>query len=310
MREKRGPLAYLSPPGFESELATELGRKGIQAITLSPRLFFAENAPLDTQVAWTQNIWHAPERIAFESIAQAARELRARGRNWGVHSDSLHRRAQLIHAALPKVGKNPVKYLAENPQHPMGAFTLLDAKTMLASKSTNHPYPLGETRFAEDKDAPPSRAYLKLWELFTIYGVRPQKGELCLDLGSSPGGWTWVLAELGCNVRSVDKTELDPKVASMLGVGFVQQSAFSIDPKEHAPVDWFFSDVICYPERLWKLVERWLKAEGAKNYVCSIKFQDKTDFATLEKFAAVPGSRLVHLHHNKHELTWYLLRNK
>jgi len=24
----------------------------------------------------------------------------------------------------------------------------------------------------------------------------------------------------------------------------------------------------------------------------------------MAEFAAIPGSRLVHLHHNKHELTW------
>jgi integrase len=46
----------------------------------------------------------------------------------------------------------------------------------------------------------PSRAYLKLWELFTLIGEHPRPGELCLDLGSSPGGWTWVLQRLGARV--------------------------------------------------------------------------------------------------------------
>ena len=27
-------------------------------------------------------------------------------------------------------------------------------------------------------------------------------------------------------------------------------------------------------------------------------------FQYARRFAAIPGSRLVHLHHNKHELTW------
>ena len=32
-----------------------------------------------------------------------------------------------------------------------------------------------------------------------------------------------------------------------------------------------------------------------------------TDFAAMRDFAAIPGSRLMHLHHNKHELTWVRL---
>ena len=36
----------------------------------------------------------------------------------------------------------------------------------------------------------------------------------------------------------------------------------------------------------------------------TLKFQGETDFETAARFAAIPGSRLVHLHHNKHELTW------
>ena len=63
--------------------------------------------------------------------------------------------------------------------------------------------------------APPNRAYLKLWEALTLAanmpdGRMPRPGELCLDLGSSPGGWSWVLQKLGARVISVDKAPLDP----------------------------------------------------------------------------------------------------
>ena len=44
-----------------------------------------------------------------------------------------------------------------------------------------------------------------------------------------------------------------------------------------------------------------------RNFVCTIKFQGATDFETMRAFAAIPGSRLLHLHHNKHELTWVRL---
>jgi 23S rRNA (cytidine2498-2'-O)-methyltransferase len=35
-----------------------------------------------------------------------------------------------------------------------------------------------------------------------------------------------------------------------------------------------------------------------------VKFQGATDHASAEAFAAIPGGRLQHLFHNKHELTF------
>ena len=54
--------------------------------------------------------------------------------------------------------------------------------------------------FIEDKHSPSSRAYLKLWETFTRFQEYPKEGDKCLELGAAPGGWTWVLANLGCKV--------------------------------------------------------------------------------------------------------------
>lgn len=76
-------------------------------------------------------------------------------------------------------------------------------------------------------------------------------------------------------------------------------------PSSVGPVDWLLSDVICYPERLYRLLERWLESGLSRNMVCSVKFQGRTDHALIRRFAAIPGARLVHLRHNRHELTWY-----
>jgi 23S rRNA (cytidine2498-2'-O)-methyltransferase len=43
-----------------------------------------------------------------------------------------------------------------------------------------------------------------------------------------------------------------------------------------------------------------------KNFVCTIKYQAETDWEQTLKFLEIPGSRIVHLHHNKHEVTWFL----
>ncbi|HEX3065849.1 MAG TPA: SAM-dependent methyltransferase, partial [Dongiaceae bacterium] len=132
-------------------------------------------------------------------------------------------------------------------------------------------------------------------------------GELCLDLGSSPGGWSWVLQKLGTRVISVDKAPLDPALASLPGIDYRKMSAFALQPAEIGHVDWLFSDVICYPARLLRLVETWLASGLVRNFICTLKFQGKTDMQTAQRFAAIPGSRLTHLFHNKHELTWVRL---
>lgn len=97
---------------------------------------------------------------------------------------------------------------------------------------------------------------------------------------------------------------LDPEIARLPNVEARRMSAFALKPGEVGPVAWLFSDVVCYPARLLRLVEEWLASGLCRNMVCTIKFQGAVDFETLRRFAAIPGARLFHLHHNKHELTF------
>ena len=110
-----------------------------------------------------------------------------------------------------------------------------------------------------------------------------------------------MLASLGAEVTAVDKAPLAASVAAMPGVSVRLESAFAV-PAE--PVDWLFSDVIAYPDRLLALVRRWIDAGAARHMICTIKFQGPTDHAAADAFAALPGAQVVHLFHNKHELTF------
>jgi len=253
--------------------------------------------------AWALDIWTDCREIEAPSIAAAARALKAIQRNWSLYSAAHHRRGALIVAALPPVAAKPLVFPSPAPAAPLGAFTLLDPTRILASPAKTSPVPNGEWRFVEDREGPPSRAYLKLWEALTRLGRHPAPGERCLDLGAAPGGWSWALARLGARVVAVDKAPLDPRVAAMPGVEVRQESAFALDPARERAA-WLFSDVICYPERLLALVRRWIAAGTAANIVCSVKFQGATDHAAAEAFAAIPGAVLFHGSHNKHELTF------
>jgi 23S rRNA (cytidine2498-2'-O)-methyltransferase len=292
---------YLAAEGFEAQLAHELGDDA----TAHGRLFLAPGPP--RPAAWAVNVWHEPRQLDIASIADGAKALRAIQRNWALYSFTRHRRAKLIQERLPVVTAKPLVFPAAPPQAPLGSWTLLDETTMLAAPRCSSPFPNGEVRFVEDKEGPPNRAYLKLWEALTLAGSRPAPGERCLDLGASPGGWTWVLARLGARVIAVDKAPLDAAVAALPGVEQRQLSAFALEPEDIGPVDWLFSDIVCYPGRLLQLLTRWLESGRVRNFVCTVKFQGETDHDTARRFAALPGSRLLHLHHNKHELTWLKL---
>jgi 23S rRNA (cytidine2498-2'-O)-methyltransferase len=290
--------AYLAADGFEGELAKELG-----AVERAHGRLLVAPGPA-RPAAWAANVWLDPQQIAAASISDAATKLRAIQRNWAVYAPVLHRRAMLIQEQLPKVSAKPLVFGTPAPSAPLGAWTLLDAETVLAAPCCTSPFPNGEVRFVEDRSGPPSRAYLKLWEALTLIGCRPQPGEVCLDLGSSPGGWSWALQQMGARVISVDKAPLAPEVARLPGIEHRLDSAFALDPRALGPIDWLFSDVVCYPARLLALVERWLAAGSCRRFVCTIKFQGETDHAAAHRFAAIPGSELRHLFHNRHELTW------
>jgi 23S rRNA (cytidine2498-2'-O)-methyltransferase len=297
--ERLEATAYLAPDGFDAELAVELGDVSAR----HGRLFMAEGAP--RPAAWAQNVWLAPHRANVASIGEANRMLRGFQRNWAPYSFHLHRRTQLLVEKLPPIRFRPLAFPSAPPDAPLGSFCFVDTGTLLFSPTCSSPFPNGEPRFEEDRTGPPSRAYLKLWEALTRAGARPGPGDRCLDLGSSPGGWTWALAKLGAEVTSIDKADLAPQVAAMPNVRFERGSAFAVDPSRlDRPYDWLFSDVICYPRRLLQLVERFIEAGAAKRFVCTLKFQAATDHETARAFAAIPGSSLFHLAHNRHELTW------
>jgi 23S rRNA (cytidine2498-2'-O)-methyltransferase len=296
--------AYLAPEGFVKQVAAEL--KGVQAV--HGRLVIASGRPQSSH--WAQNTWLKPRTLQIRSIADGAKALRAIQRNWVVYSFRWHRRATLIQERLPHVSAHPLRFPEPAPQAPLGSWTLLAPDLVLASPQCSSAFAHGEMRFVESKQGPPSRAYLKLWETFTLIQRMPAAGELCLDAGASPGGWTWVLQQLGARVLAVDRTQPALEIMRLPGVTFRKADAFSIRPEHDGPYDWIFCDMACYPEKLFEWICRWLDSGKCRNFVCTVKFQGDNHYGIIEAFDAVPDTTLLHLFHNKHELTWSCLERK
>ena len=297
-------IVYLAARGFERDLQEELELHGVHVREVRERLVLADGL---FRSAWAQNIWLEPFFLPVASVGDAVRQLKAIQRNWHLHSVDFHRRAALVEQQLPPVKSRPLRFGQPAPVSPLGAWTMWDHDTLLVSARCSSPFPDGEVLFEEDRVQPPSRAYLKLWETFTLMGKGPRPGDLCVDLGSAPGGWTWVLASMGARVFSIDKSPIAPHVAAMKGVDHCLGSGFALEPQVAGRVDWVFSDMACYPERLLGLVRQWIEAGAAANFVCTIKLQGQTDHEVVQAFRSIPGSTVMHLSCNKHELTWVLL---
>lgn len=298
---------YFAVPEFEEDLKKEFSlRQSHQKILQEwPMGMWVEGEPL--KLAWAQSTWHDPVKMTYPSIGGAIKLLQPLAERWTGTSAKAHRRQQLILDGLRSF-PNQWRNFRENLNHEKwGGFFLLDESTLLYSMDLFPKLPVDDFPFVEDKTAP-SRAYGKLWESFYRTGVYPQPGETCFELGASPGGWTHVLRELGAEVWANDRAELAPALMKDPKVHFLKGDGFQYRPDKLAcRMDWVVSDVICYPDKLWDWVQPWLALPKPPKMICTLKFQAETDFATQFKFAAVPGSQVVHLFQNKHEVTWLYL---
>ncbi|MBO5236641.1 MAG: SAM-dependent methyltransferase [Spirochaetaceae bacterium] len=263
---------------------------------------------------WSKVTWLDPKIITFDSIGQGANKLKEMQRSWASYSINCFRRSALIQEKLPYVNLKKRVFPVAIHRSPMGIFSLLDNNSMIASEKTSSLFPCGSLEFVEDHENPPSRAYLKFQEALVnfdiLYGCIPESGNKCLDAGACPGGWTWVLRQLGCDVVAIDRTELANFLMKDSFVKFIKHDAFTIPPEELGHFHWVCSDVICYPERLLKWVWRWIESGLCDNMVCTIKMQGKTDWSLIGEFENIPNSRILHLNYNKHELTWLYHRER
>lgn len=293
---------YESDPETRDHVRHQLGLSG-RAVESFGDLHFVPGEPVSSY--WHRNHWLSPVVVPAATVSEAAAGLRSLGALWSPRPQDRFRRHTLIQERLPRFAPKPRSFPFVPPTGALGAWSLRDENTIWASAQTSSPFPGGDPLLVENKDDPPSSAYRKLQEALVLSGSWPVPNDVCLDAGSCPGGWTWVLAELGALVHSVDRAPLDPRVASRPNVRFSTGNAFSLRPADFGALDWFCCDVICYPAKLWTWLEPWLSAGTVRHFVVTVKMQgNEIDWETLDRFAAVPRSRLVHLHHNKHELTW------
>ena len=289
---------YVARPDFQTQLLKEL--KGVKAQAGNLVAASAGQMPV-----FARDIWYHPCISTICSIGDAVKQLKTCQPFWYVHPLVYARRSKLIAQQLPYYKKLEPQHFPLQPLPNIGAFTLLDKNLLLYAVQRDKPVPDGIFNFAEDRVHPPNRAYLKLWEALCLLGRYPQPGDFALDLGAAPGGWSYVLHTCGARVWAIDKAPLDQKIVRLPGIRPYQQSAFALKPENFEQLDWLVGDIACYPGRLYHWLQPWLNGSQVRQFVLTLKLQGDTDFEMIRLFQQIPGSRVLQLSHNKHEVTWF-----
>jgi 23S rRNA (cytidine2498-2'-O)-methyltransferase len=156
-------------------------------------------------------------------------------------------------------------------------------------------------------DAAPSRAAMKLLEAFAWLDRAPDAGDVCVDLGAAPGGWTWVLLERRARVIAVDPAFLARSIQSKRGLEHLRRDAFKYEPRE--PVDWLFSDMAWRPLESAALLAKWARRGWARLLIANIKLPMRKKAEMLVRVREILGDggwqnlRVRQLYHDREEVT-------
>ena len=177
-------------------------------------------------------------------------------------------------------------------------------------------WPMGIPRLRMPAAAP-SRSALKLAEALMEFaaGRSFEPGLTAVDLGASPGGWTWQLVQRGFMVTAVDNGAMDARLMDSGQVKHRREDGMRFRPAD--PVDWMVCDMVESPSRIAHLAARWIAQGWCRESIFNLKLPMKKRHEEVERCRgivdeALGGSgyylRLKQLYHDREEVTAYLAR--
>ncbi len=171
---------------------------------------------------------------------------------------------------------------------------------------------LGGQRRMSDDPAAPSRSYLKIEEAYGLLGREPAAGEVVVDLGAAPGGWSYSAAKRGARVIALDNGPLKGGALGHTLIEHRREDAYAYRPAAGERVDWLFCDLVDDPrEVMRRIVEPWLINGWCRRFVVILKFGRVDPLALLREVRAgdgvlarrASGTRVRHLFHDREEFT-------
>ncbi|QCI11500.1 23S rRNA (cytidine(2498)-2'-O)-methyltransferase RlmM [Pseudomonas putida] len=225
-----------------------------------------------------------------------------------------------LRKALEKAGR-----LREQAHGPRLLLTFISGRRVFvgqAEAGNSALWPMGIPRLKFPREAP-SRSTLKLEEAWHQFIPREQWEQRLnddmtgVDLGASPGGWTYQLVRRGMLVTAIDN---GPMAESLMDTGLVQHlmaDGFTWQPRQ--PVDWMVCDIVEKPARTTSLIETWLGEGLCREAVVNLKLPMKQRYAEvrrlLDRMEETFKARKVRvsiackqLYHDREEVTCHLRR--
>ena len=313
---------WTSREGFEGVLRDELQRGGVTARVVEPGVVESQGAPEQAP---------AFARVGFEVLgrtpADAARPADV-ARSWPgpVHlqawvpdtaagnraSARVRALCDQVVAARREGGLTSLATAAEAQGRGVGLAQLVllaggdlvyGSVSAVEALSTA---PGGRSR-VKRPGAAPSRAAMKLEEALASLANEPGPGDVCVDLGAAPGGWTERLLVRRARVIAVDPANMSPTLRGHRGLRHVKDSAFRFRPEE--PVDWLLCDMAWRPLEVAQMLGRWGQQRWARQLVANIKLPMKDKLPIVARVrdtlaqAGWRGLLVRQLYHDRDEVT-------
>lgn len=198
-----------------------------------------------------------------------------------------------------------------------------DSARVSIGLDTDPTAPAGGIRRLRMPGAAPSRSTLKLDEAFQtlLTGTEResllQPGMTAVDLGASPGGWTWQMVRRHIQVHAIDNGPMDANLLDSGLVTHVRADGFGWQPDR--PVDWLLCDIVDKPSRVADRMAVWLERGWARHAVFNLKLpmkriwpfvEDLLDCLTnrTEGLPGHPELRARQLYHDRNEITVCIIR--
>ena len=323
--------------GFESECAQELEAAGIKGTSqFDANAAFvafdtsADEKTLRDKFVWRDLIFARQCLIAFAHLRDLSRKDRLtpilaaiedRGESFNdvwVEAPDSDEGKEL--AALCKSFGNALigalrqrgKLDANAPRRLHVFFPKGDAVFLAASNdSSSAPWPLGIPRLKFPREAP-SRSTLKLEEGFFVLLSAAERerwlkpGMSAVDLGASPGGWTWQLVNRSIRTTAIDNGPMDRALMQSGIVTHLREDGFRYRPRK--AVDWLVCDMVEQPRRIAALISGWLRDGACKYAMFNLKLPMKKRYdetrACLDAIRTIAVEvRAKQLYHDREEIT-------
>jgi 23S rRNA (cytidine2498-2'-O)-methyltransferase len=243
---------------------------------------------------WALDVW-VPDSDDANRMAARAQSLAATARIEGPWAD---KRVKDARAALADNGLYAQAcLLGEGTTVAVGVIPARDAPSLA---------PGGRLR-VHVSEAAPSRAAMKLAEAFIWLDRAPEPGDVCVDLGAAPGGWSYVLLERRAKVIAVDPAFMARSLQGKRGLDHIRADAFKFDPGDG--VDWLFSDMAWRPLESAALLAKWARRGWARMLVANIKLPMKKKAEMLVRVREIltdagwKSLRIRQLYHDREEVT-------